>query len=634
MSGLLVSCINSFGQTNQSKIILNPSSTSVSIPADPAIFSRGTATANISVNYIGSNWTTESRAAFDYARYILEHTLNADPSVPIVVDAEMKILDPSIGGQTDFDHVANFSLSGNPFYHDDIAYPTSLANYLSGSDLDPSKSDIRITFNKNADYYYGTDALCPSDKHDFVSIALHELIHGLGFGASNWEYIDGAGNSSVYYKRWMYGMTYYPQAFDRFLQRTSGDLLTNYVAMDPAVDDFFFNNDLVWNGSNAVFANGGVLPKIFTRGVYLQGSTGVHLDDVTYDGTPNALMTHDIRLGEAIHNPGPIAIGILKDIGWDAVLFTGIEDQLSIKRFNAHPAPGEAVITNDPADRLVQTGNYSYYAAFEDVEPLGDHIIVTSLHWKLELFHNSGLYIADEFSGCNPYNLSVPTLPLDYEWKRDINGDIVGRIVVEGVDDVGYTHKKYLDVSVVAAPNVPILKAHLSSSFSSSDAFKFDCSSLFLEFYSEKVTEYRVNYRAIGDPVWSTVVIPVGEYSCSIIGLDESLSYEYYVDAINSNGSTSSEVRKKGSCDFLVNIYPNPFIDRFHVSSKETDLSPRYIEMIAADNANDFHVYKFDEPELEIDIDASDLKANEYIVRITTFNNNNYSYILARELNK
>jgi hypothetical protein len=41
------------------------------------------------------------------------------------------------------------------------------------------------------------------------------------------------------------------------------------------------------------------------------------LDDATYTyGNENSLMTHAIGKGEAVHNPGPVTLGVLADIGW------------------------------------------------------------------------------------------------------------------------------------------------------------------------------------------------------------------------------------------------------------------------------------------------------------------------------
>ncbi len=68
-------------------------------------------------------------------------------------------------------------------------YVAALANRLARTDLNPTNQDIRIRFNSDVDgldalgprrFYYGLDA-APGADIDFVTAALHELAHGLGF---------------------------------------------------------------------------------------------------------------------------------------------------------------------------------------------------------------------------------------------------------------------------------------------------------------------------------------------------------------------------------------------------------------------------------------------------------------------
>ncbi|MBA2592426.1 MAG: DUF11 domain-containing protein [Gammaproteobacteria bacterium] len=68
-------------------------------------------------------------------------------------------------------------------------YVQALANALAGRDLAPGQSDIDAEFNSDVGttcafpdvWYYGLDGRPPGTKIDFVTVALHELGHGLGF---------------------------------------------------------------------------------------------------------------------------------------------------------------------------------------------------------------------------------------------------------------------------------------------------------------------------------------------------------------------------------------------------------------------------------------------------------------------
>ena len=69
-------------------------------------------------------------------------------------------------------------------------YTPALADKLAGYDLEPVVNDIATSFNVDLDgggcdfprdWYYGVDANPPVGTLDFVTVALHEIGHGLGF---------------------------------------------------------------------------------------------------------------------------------------------------------------------------------------------------------------------------------------------------------------------------------------------------------------------------------------------------------------------------------------------------------------------------------------------------------------------
>lgn len=89
---------------------------------------------------------------------------------------------------------ASANLSGLPLLA--VWYPAPLASQLHGSSLPATSGPdvgfhMRVIFNDtlNGDtpgtgiFYYGLDGNRPSGDVDFVTIALHELGHGFGFGA-------------------------------------------------------------------------------------------------------------------------------------------------------------------------------------------------------------------------------------------------------------------------------------------------------------------------------------------------------------------------------------------------------------------------------------------------------------------
>jgi hypothetical protein len=76
------------------------------------------------------------------------------------------------------------------------------------------------------------------------------------------------------------------------------------------------SGNVFFDGANAREENGGVPPRLYTPAVWQQGSSYSHLDYATFNDTENQLMVWALSSGESAHSPGPIALGILRDLGW------------------------------------------------------------------------------------------------------------------------------------------------------------------------------------------------------------------------------------------------------------------------------------------------------------------------------
>ena len=152
-----------------------------------------------------------------------------------------------------------------------------------------------------------------------MSVVLHEIGHGLGFSAGAWissgqggiGYVDDNGENQS------------PVAFDHFMYNGDGDLLidTN-IFENPSADLLaeFQSGDIYFNSPLASEANGNEPVELYAPSTWNGGSSISHLAE-TYNGTENALMTYSIGTGEAIHDPGPITMGMFADLGWISVRF-------------------------------------------------------------------------------------------------------------------------------------------------------------------------------------------------------------------------------------------------------------------------------------------------------------------------
>jgi hypothetical protein len=275
--------------------------TFVAAPAALDYLRRQTATIN--VEYV--NFPDEARASFQSAVEIWQSLITS--SVPITVVASWQPLGSDIlGGAAAVRTFRNFE--GAP--QRDTYYPSALANKLAGVDLAPGEADIRAVFNSNvSDWYYGTGQT-PRNQLNFVSTVIHELGHGIGF----------SGSASVSEGTGQWGNQGLPRVYDRNVVNGAGTSIidtSQFPNPSVALAQQLQSNNLFWSGAGGVAAGNGTRPRLYAPMNWQQGSSYSHLDERAYPaGTANSLMTPALASGETVYDPGPIALGMLADMGW------------------------------------------------------------------------------------------------------------------------------------------------------------------------------------------------------------------------------------------------------------------------------------------------------------------------------
>lgn len=261
------------------------------------------------VEYINFPSNGLAKTAFQYALEIWESELTS--IVPIKIRAEWISLESSVLGQALWGRAfANF----DGVQHMNTFYPVALAEKISRKELNPAdEPDIVISLNSNAAWYYKTDGNTSSGQMDLVTIALHEIAHGLGF-SDTYDVKDAEGSVGLRSDNIMV-----PFIFDLFVENASNETLFNdFDSPSDELGTQLQNTNLFFNTPLSLAALSGTPPKLFAPSTFDRGSSISHLDEGTFNEPEDAnrLMTPHIAKAESIHAPGNLLLAMLSDMGW------------------------------------------------------------------------------------------------------------------------------------------------------------------------------------------------------------------------------------------------------------------------------------------------------------------------------
>ncbi|MFN8209140.1 MAG: hypothetical protein U0T82_17295 [Bacteroidales bacterium] len=288
----------------------NPVNSYYVVPAPAGVLSRlksGQKRASIEVTYTG--FSEEAKAAFQYAVDIWSAIIYSP--VPIRIDARWEVLKSGVlGNCTPSNYYYNLDGSRDMKKY----YPVALAEKIAGVDLNGSgEPDIIARFNSTGvPWSYATDGKPVTNKYDLVTVVLHEICHGLGYVGS--MSVDGSGVGS-----YGFSVNDYAVIYDKYLGNSSGSMLLDASLFPPysiALGNALKSDKVYFYSNLAYVNNGSKYPKLYAPVTWSGGSSIYHLDDFRYDNTPNSLMTHAVDYAEVIHDPGPVSLAMLHDMGW------------------------------------------------------------------------------------------------------------------------------------------------------------------------------------------------------------------------------------------------------------------------------------------------------------------------------
>ena len=194
----------------------------------------------------------------------------------------------------------------------DVWYPGPLADALHGSDIGLGLGPDIIAYinSRSDDWYFGTDGETPNAKYDLMTVALKQIGHALGF----------YGSATVQGSQGAWGFEGDMVAYDQFTEDGDGNLITDrrtYPNPSVALGDALQGLFVFWGGPRTVSVNEGEPVHLFAPLQWRANSSYHNLSEEDYPaGDPDSLMTPYLSPAEAIHDPGPIALCMLQDIGW------------------------------------------------------------------------------------------------------------------------------------------------------------------------------------------------------------------------------------------------------------------------------------------------------------------------------
>lgn len=298
--------------------------------------------ASFNITYTG--FTPQAQVAFQYASKIWENTITS--AVPIKVLVHFQPLPSSMLAITFPNGRINFTNA--PIAN--TWYSTSLANSIAGMELNPGEMDIEMYVNSTTIWNFDTTGIVPSGQYDLVTVALHELCHGIGFlslakktGTTGSFGLLQASDFAPLTTTFPWpNLDTLPSVFDRFLVTNLNYQLDTFPNPSTTLGTKLSSSTIYYLGANAVAANGGIKPRIYAPTTFALGSSITHLNEISYPaGNVNELMTPNGTPSAANHNPGPICIGVLKDIGWiiNPNYFSVHELENNENSFSIYPNP-------------------------------------------------------------------------------------------------------------------------------------------------------------------------------------------------------------------------------------------------------------------------------------------------------
>lgn len=211
-----------------------------------------------------------------------------------------------------------------------IGYPAALAEKIKGRKLiDESSPHFIVEFSRDSNFYYGFTGEPPPSSIDFVTLAIHEIFHGLGFHSSleedgsfpeaTLDVTDGTRNFSLDIEQWqrIYDVQMYSdedgefvvdlEPHRRMLAATSETGLLWDGTARPGEESSCSYGQRMAELKSAGTAPGG-RPQLHAPSTFERGSSITHVHTDTED-----IMEYLYPFPRDMD----LSFGMLRDMGWE-----------------------------------------------------------------------------------------------------------------------------------------------------------------------------------------------------------------------------------------------------------------------------------------------------------------------------
>ncbi len=271
------------------------------IPAPPISKNPSQNVAIFEVTFT-SNVPDVARTSFLRATEIMGSFFNSTIPITVSVAASDDLPPGALAGANPGTFIRDFANAPliNAWYPIALAEKLEQRNIVTNADF-----DITVTYNSEVNWNF-TSTNVTSSQFDFITVILHELMHGLGF--SGLASVTPNDLGSLIFSG-------FPTAYNTFLENGNGEnLLNNFDSPSVPLALQLTSNNVSINTESLAAQN--EIARIFSPFPFDAGSSISHLDQSTFTNTPHELMRPAISRGAVIHNPGNIALDILYDLGW------------------------------------------------------------------------------------------------------------------------------------------------------------------------------------------------------------------------------------------------------------------------------------------------------------------------------